>query len=250
MRNPDERRQTLIAALLFILTSIALPTAASPYDGLSDHPCPSADDSAANRRETDWPWICRYREDNRHAQERRIDTVYMGDSITEFWQRESPQRFNEHVIDRGISGQTSPQMVLRFQQDVIALKPRVVAILAGTNDVAANSGPEAFEDVIANLDTMVVVARAHGVIPVLGTVPPAATFWWRKDFDPRADITRLNGLIRRYAQDHGVALVDYHAALRNDNDGLGPEYADDGVHPNAAGYRVMEHALDLVLKML
>ncbi len=203
-----------------------------------------------DRAQSDWAWVCRYHSENLAARNTPVDIVYMGDSITEGWQASAPERFSSSVIDRGISGQTSPQMVLRFQQDVVSLKPRLVHILAGTNDVAANSGPESFADVIANIDTMVVVARTNGITPILGTVPPSAVFWWRKDFDPRPDIARLNTLIRAYAEAHNVLLIDYHRALRNAEDGLGPEYADDGVHPNRAGYRVMEATLDRGLATL
>jgi lysophospholipase L1-like esterase len=232
----------LVMAWLALGPDSACGTPGPVYEGLSDQPCPAPLDTTEGRRYTDWAWVCRFRDDNA-AITVPVQIVYMGDSITEFWARESPAHFGPGVVDRGISGQTSPQMVLRFQQDVIALHPARVHLLAGTNDVAANTGPSAFGDVLANIDTMVTLARAHHIEPILGTLPPAAVFWWRPGFDPRGDIARLNTLIRDYARVHHVRLVDYHAALRNHEDGLGPEYADDGVHPNTAGYRVMEAAL-------
>jgi lysophospholipase L1-like esterase len=196
----------------------------------------------------DWPELCRYPDENlADAAKGPVRVVFMGDSITEFWKPASPDFFGPGIVDRGISGQVTGQMVLRFQADVIALKPRVVHILAGTNDAASNTGPQRPIDVQNNLRTMVEVARLHGVRVILGTIPPAASFLWQKGLDPRRRIAELNGWIRDYAHRERIGFVDYHALLANPDGSFRDDLSNDGVHPNRAGYRAMERALDPVL---
>jgi lysophospholipase L1-like esterase len=194
----------------------------------------------------DWPDLCHYAGENR-AVAGPVHAVFMGDSITEFWKPASPVFFRSGLLDRGISGQTTGQMVLRFQADVIALKPRVVHLLAGTNDAASNTGPQRPVDVENNLRTMVELSRLHGVRVILGTVPPAASFFWQKGLDPRARIAALNDWIRIYARREHLALVDYHAVLANPDGSFREALSNDGVHPNRDGYRAMEAALQPVL---
>lgn len=193
--------------------------------------------------------LCRYRAANAAlspAGPGRV--VFIGDSITEYWLRESPAFFARgERVDRGISGQTSAQMLGRFQADVIALKPSIVHILAGTNDIAGNGGPTNIPAIGDNIRSMVELARAHGIGVVLATLPPARRFDWRPGIDPRADIAALNTWIRAYAQSAGLTLADYHVALDDGDGGLSAADAADGVHPTAAGYARMEAVGDKAL---
>ena len=167
----------------------------------------------------------------------------MGDSITEGWKESRPAFFGGDRIDRGISGQTTSQMLGRFYADVIDLHPVVVHILAGTNDIAGNSGPTSFDAIENNLTSMIDLARAHGIRVILGTVLPAARFSWRPDIDPVASIRALNAWIRAYARARGIVVVDYYTLLDDGRHGLAAIDSADGVHPGAAGYAKMEVAL-------
>lgn len=174
--------------------------------------------------------------------------VFMGDSITEGWSgsRASPFGNPEH-INRGISGQTTPQMLLRFRQDVIALRPRAVVILAGTNDIAGNTGPATVGQIADNIASMVELARVHGIRVVLCAVLPASRYPWAPALRPAAQILALNRWIAGYAEREGLLHVDFHTPLADTEQGLGPEHAGDGVHPNDAGYAVMLRLLVPVL---
>ena len=173
--------------------------------------------------------------------------VLMGDSITEIWPDRHPVFFEETgYIGRGISGQVSAQMLVRFRQDVIDLKPNVVVINAGTNDVAENQGPYDEDFTIGNIISMTELARANDIAVVLTSVLPAAAFRWRPAISDAADkIASLNTRIRTYAAEQGIPYVDYYSALVVDDSSraLNPAYSNDGVHPVAAGYVVMEPLL-------
>ena len=198
---------------------------------------------------SDWPELCRYPAENRTDLARGpVRVVFMGDSITDFWKMASPGFFVDGILDRGISGQTSGQMVLRFQADVVGLHPAVVHVLAGTNDAAGNTGPQRPIDLENNLRTMVELARAHGIRVIIGTIPPAHYFFWQKGIDPRARIAEVNAWIRDYARREKLPLVDYHAVLANPDGIFREELSNDGVHPNANGYRAMERVLAPVLE--
>jgi len=173
------------------------------------------------------------------AGENRV--VFMGDSITEGWHFDGPSGFfsGKPYINRGISGQTSPQMVLRFRQDVIALKPKVVVILAGTNDLAGNTGPMTLEQTEDNLASMADLAAANHIRVVLCSVLPAYDFPWKRGLNPAPKILALNAWIRKYAAEKGYVYVDYHAAMKDEHDGLPAMLSKDGVHPLPAGYAVM-----------
>ncbi len=193
----------------------------------------------------DWAKLCRYRADNRDllATGRPVQAVFLGDSITDNWPRADPALFDAHGwVGRGISGQTSAQMLVRFQADVVALRPRWVHILAGTNDVAGNGGPTTVQDFRNNIMAMVQLARANGIAVVLGAIPPARRFSWRPEVDAAPRIAELNAWLKAYAQQQGLGFVDYHAALARDGD-LPPAYGHDGVHPNRDGYAVMRRWL-------
>ncbi|MEI8299692.1 MAG: GDSL-type esterase/lipase family protein [Pseudomonadota bacterium] len=194
-----------------------------------------------SRQIQDWPGLCRYPAENLSDRARGpVSIVFMGDSITEFWKPASPAFFGPGVLDRGISGQVSGQMLLRFQADVVALQPKVVHILAGTNDAAGNTGPQRPVDVENNLRAMVELAGVHHIRVVLGTIPPADHFFWQQGLDPRVRIAEVNAWIRAYAKEKRLGLVDYYAALATADGALAAELSNDGVHPNQAGYAVME----------
>lgn len=195
----------------------------------------------AARDAGDWAGLCRYRDDDTAllASGKRPDVVFFGDSITEGWILGDPSLFSDKVIGRGIGGQTSGQMLVRFRQDVIALRPKVVHILAGANDVAGNSGPtteQAFKD---NIVGMVELARANRIKVVLGSILPAKRFFWRPEIAPADQIVRLNAWLRTYAAAEGLAFKDYHAVLALPDGGMRPDLALDGVHPNRDGYALM-----------
>jgi lysophospholipase L1-like esterase len=208
-----------------------------------------------DRLRTDWAYLERYRADNAalgapKAGEQRV--VFMGNSITEGWAKYFPTMFpGKPYIGRGISGQTTPQMLVRFRQDVVALAPAVVVILAGINDIAGNTGPATLEMIEDNLRSMTEIARANGIAVVLSSVLPAHDFPWRKGLEPAPTVVALNARIKQYAATQGIGYVDYHSAMADERQGLRAEIAPDGVHPNEAGYRIMaplvEHAIAAAL---
>jgi len=192
----------------------------------------------------DWPWLGRFKEADVKlgapaAGEKRV--VFMGDSITEGWHFSEPGGVfaDKPYVNRGISGQTSPQMVLRFRQDVIKLQPKVVVILAGTNDVAGNTGPMRAEQTEDNLATMADLATANGIKVVLCSVLPAYDFPWKPGLTPAPKVLALNAWMKAYAAEKGYVYVDYHSAMKDERDGLPPALSKDGVHPLPAGYAVM-----------
>ena len=203
---------------------------------------PGRDDAAMV---TDWPWLGRYAKDNArlHSEGTQIDIVFIGDSITELWKHRRPGFFNPKRINRGIGGQTSPQILLRMMSDVIAHGPRIVHILAGTNDVASNTGPIAEDTTVTNIVAMVQLAKANGIRPVVGTIPPAAQFFWRPEIDPVGKIRAINRKLQMSSKSNRFTLVDYYDALANAEGALPVTLGADGVHPNASGYERMEKAL-------
>jgi lysophospholipase L1-like esterase len=209
--------------------------------GVVDDPCPEPTwTSGPPPLQSDWGWLCRYRDDNAAlvgAPAPRV--VFMGDSITEFWSRFDPDLFGEGVINRGISGQTSPQMLLRFYSDVVALRPAAVHIMAGTNDLAGNTGPSRPEDFKNNIRAMADLAEANGIAVILASIPPAAAFPWRSEVEPAPIIAALNAWLESYAAERGLVFVDYHAAMAGPAGELRSELSGDGVHPDAEGYAVM-----------
>lgn len=192
----------------------------------------------------DWANLKRFQKENdslviSKAMEGRV--VFMGNSITEGWINTHPDFFkNNRYINRGISGQTTPQMLVRFRQDVIKLKPKVVVILAGTNDIAGNTGPSTLEMIIDNLASMAELAKANGIQPVLCSVLPAYDYPWKKGMEPNIKIPKLNKLIKAYATKKGFTYVDYFSAMADEKNGMIAAYTYDGVHCTSAGYDIME----------
>jgi len=193
---------------------------------------------------TDWPNLARYRDENAKlglpsANEKRV--VFMGNSITEGWGEINPGFFaGRPFVNRGISGQTTPQMLIRFRPDVIDLKPKVVVILAGINDIAGNTGPSTLGMIEANIASMAELAKAHGIKVVLCSVLPAFDFPWNPGVFPSAKISALNEWIKLYAAENGFYYLDFYSAMADESKALKAEYTADGVHPDAAGYKVME----------
>lgn len=192
---------------------------------------------------SDWADLGRYRQANvdlgvPSSGERRV--VFMGNSITDTWARSFSTMFpGKPYVGRGISGQTTPQMLVRFRQDVVSLKPAVVVILAGTNDIAGNTGPSTLEMIEDNIASMAEIARANGIRVVLASVLPVFDYPWKRGLEPAPKIVALNARIRAYAASHGAVYLDYHSAMADEHMGLRAELTADGVHPNEAGYRVM-----------
>ncbi len=201
----------------------------------------------------DWPNLTRYRDADTQLgvpEKGEPRVVFLGDSITEGWNLSSFFEGKPYV-NRGISGQTTPQILLRFRQDVIALKPEIVLILAGTNDLAENTGPISLGAIEGNLMSMVELAEKNGIRPILASILPAAAYPWRPEIRPVEKILELNRWMKEYAAKEGLGYLDYYSALVNDKQGLKVEWSGDGVHPNAAGYAVMAPlAADAIAKAM
>ncbi|RKD90335.1 SGNH/GDSL hydrolase family protein [Mangrovibacterium diazotrophicum] len=188
----------------------------------------------------DWANLQRYEEQNTQLAkpaEGESRVVFMGNSITEGWIRNCPEFFSDNgYISRGISGQTTPQMLLRFRADVINLQPEVVVIMAGTNDVAGNTGPSTNEMIMNNLISMAELARANNIRVIFCSVLPANRFSWRPELKPADQIIQLDSLIENYASANGIPYVDFYSKMVDSEKGLKTEYSKDGVHPLKAGY--------------
>nr|WP_288935393.1 SGNH/GDSL hydrolase family protein [uncultured Allomuricauda sp.] len=192
----------------------------------------------------DWPNLEKYKNANAELpapseEENRV--VFMGNSITEMWIGTHPEFFKEHpYVNRGIGGQTTPQMLLRFRQDVINLNPKVVVILAGTNDIAGNTGPMTLEQIHDNILSMVELAKANGIKPIVCSVLPAYDYPWRPGLQPNIKIPRLNSLLKNMTEAQGVMYLDYFTEMTDDRNGLPSELTTDEVHVTKKGYEVME----------
>jgi len=194
-------------------------------------------------RRQDWADLCHYRADNlrlRALPPSARQVVFMGDSITEAWAFGDPGLFQPGWIDRGVSGQTTPQMLVRFPQDVIALHPRVVHIMAGTNDIAGNTGPTTLDAIEGNIAAMVALAKAAGIRVVLAATPPSAGFTWTPDLKPAPIIAALNARLKALAEREKIEFVDYGTVLATPDGALRPNFSLDGTHPNADGYAAIE----------
>ena len=197
----------------------------------------------------DFPDLCHYQSDNEAILKGPHPTVvFMGDSITEGWGVGDPSLFSPGVLDRGISAQTSPQMLTRFYQDVVALHPKVVHIMAGTNDVAGNTGPSSPEDFKNNIRAMVDLAKANHIQVVLASILPAEKFPWRPDIQPVEQIRQLNSWLQQIASQHKLIYADYYASLTTPSGAFRPELSNDGVHPNTDGYAAMRPIADAALR--
>lgn len=193
----------------------------------------------------------RYEKQNQEIFSKNItpNSVLMGDSITEGWFATDPEFFTKNnFVGRGISGQVTSQMLLRFREDVIKLKPKRVIILAGTNDIAENQGPISLDKVFGNIVSMAELAKANNIKVVLCSVLPAYDFPWRKDMQPADKVIALNKMIKDYALKNKIIYVDYHSVLKDEKNGLPKDIAEDGIHPTKLGYEKMETILMKNLK--
>jgi lysophospholipase L1-like esterase len=231
-----------------LILSLLLPIAAFTQTAAAPAPQDEAGlrkaYDSAQKRLLDWPALGRYRADNAKvaapaADETRV--VFMGDSITDGWGRGRGKFFpGKPYVNRGISGQTTPQMLVRFRPDVIALQPKVVVILAGTNDIAGNTGPSTLEMIEDNLMSMADLARANGIKVVLSAVMPVCDYIRpQTERRPPEKIIALNSWMKGYAEKNGFVYLDYYTPMLDDKGMLKKELTFDGLHPNDAGYEVM-----------
>lgn len=205
-------------------------------------PQTAAEQAEIERLRTDWAQLLRYRDENKRLpppNASRPRVVFFGDSITESWNLAGVGLDGIEVLNRGIGGQTTPQMLVRFRQDVVELKPAMVHILAGTNDLAGNTGPTTLAAIENNLSSMVEIAAANHIVVVLASVLPAVDYPWRTGLEPAGRIVSLNGWMRAYAKRRKLVYADYYSALVDPRGGFKSALADDGVHPNRAGYDAM-----------
>lgn len=190
----------------------------------------------------DWPNLKKYAPENAELLKsgKHPKVIFIGNSITEVWADHYPEFFEEHnFLGRGISGQTTPQMLIRFTQDVLDLEPEVVVILAGTNDIAGNTGFATEKMITDNISAMTELAASRGIKVVLCSILPVYDYAWRPGLQPAGKIIAINSWLQAYAVQKGHVYVDYHKAMADDKGGMKNTYSEDGVHPNARGYEVM-----------
>ena len=199
----------------------------------------------------DWPNLAEFEEANAALEapkEGEDRVVFMGNSITIGWINSRPEFFEgKPWINRGISGQTTPQMLVRFRQDVIDLKPKVVVLLAGTNDIAGNTGPSTIPMIMDNIKGMAEMAHANGIKVILSSTLPAYDYPWKPGLKPAPKIISLNKMIKEYCDEKGHIYLDYFSAMADERDGLPKKYAEDEVHPTVAGYKVMEPLVEAAI---
>jgi len=201
----------------------------------------------------DWPQLQKYQSDNAKILDEKtpVKVVFMGNSITQGWADMRPEFFKDHgFIGRGIGGQTTPQMLLRLRQDVLDLKPEAVVILAGINDIAQNTGPITLKETLGNIQSMAELALAHGINPIICSVLPANSFPWRPEIIPTQLVIDLNSQLQRWALEKNLVYVDFYTPMVDEKLGLKSHLGYDPVHPNVAGYQVMEPILLKALNQL
>ena len=218
--------------------------------------CIVAVSSFAQDKKKDWAQFGRYEKANTEvlARDVRPDVVFMGNSITDGWARQDPKFFEENnFVGRGIGGQTSSEMLVRFRRDVIDLNPKCVVILSGTNDIAQNNGYIKPENTLGNIISMCELAKANGIKVILCSITPTSVFGWRREVNPVPLIAELNKMIEAYAKENGIYYLNYHPALTDEKGGIPAKWSNDTCHPNLECYRtVMEpmvcEAINKVLK--
>jgi lysophospholipase L1-like esterase len=235
---PDAETLTLVDAMLE-----KRPIDPALYARHSAPEAIASREAAMTRRlADDWAGLARYRAANADVRDPAL--VMIGDSLTEIWGRALPGMFGERILNRGIAGQTSQQILLRFMSDVVDLRPERVHILCGTNDVAGNTGPTVPEDFQRNIRAMAHLAEANRIDVLLGSVPPAAAIFWSPDARPLEWIPRLNGWLKDFAIRGGHRFIDYYAALDDGQGALKESYSADGVHVTRLAYRLMTDMLN------
>lgn len=200
----------------------------------------------------DWPYLAKYRDENALLPPPKVNenrVVFLGDSITEFWSKEhSFFSENKSFINRGISGQTTPQMLIRFRADVIDLKPKIVVLLAGGNDIAGNTGLSTTKMITDTIFSMTELAQVHQIKVILCTVLPANYFYWNPKEKPADRIIELNTALKKYATENKIPFVDYYSVMVDDKKGLKTELSEDRVHPNTAGYEIMSPLIEKAIQ--
>ncbi len=223
--------------LLFLLPLVAF--AQQIPIGIQDRPCDFVPGN--NNLALDFGGFCKYEAANLALRQDTANRViYFGDSITEMWGKNIPGLDQTDTINRGYSGQTTSQMRVRFRADVIKLKPRIVHIMAGTNDIAGNTGPTTLERIKDNIRSMCEDAQMHGIRVVIGSVLPAKVFSWRPGMKPAENIRLFNQWLKTYAQNSGFTYADYYSAMVDSEGGLPASSSTDGVHPTPVGYAIMQ----------
>jgi len=198
----------------------------------------------------DWATFNKYADANKSVKQ-SVDVVFMGNSITENWVNTHPEFFTENnYVGRGISGQVSSQMLVRFRADVIDLKPIAVVISAGTNDIALNNGYISVEHIFGNIVSMAELAKCNKIKVVLTSVLPVHNFPWRPEVESIKPVNELNEKMKEYAKKNNIAYADYYEALVDERQGLSPQYQNDEVHPNMAGYKIMEQLIQKKLSKI
>ncbi len=272
--KPDLKITSVILLILIFLvdTNIA-HSQSSIVSGMSENPCPEQTSSGAppeylkammepgakmppmpkpgdpqfvammktreESRNRDFADLCRFKEENNRIANQPVKVVFIGDSITAGWEVGDAPLFSDGNVNRGIGGQTSPQMLQRFYQDVVALHPRAVHIMAGTNDLAGNTGPNSPEDFKNNIRAMVDLARANNIKVVLASILPVTSFPWQPESKPEQLILSLNAWLKQFAAERGLVYADYYAVTVSANGELNSALSNDGVHPHREGYAAM-----------
>ncbi|WP_373057490.1 SGNH/GDSL hydrolase family protein [Zunongwangia sp. H14] len=229
------KKQNLVS-LLLLLVSLSVFSQKEEYKELMSQ---------------DWPNLKKYRTSNEEIlkNEDYPKVVFMGNSITEGWANMHPEFFSENnYLGRGISGQTTPQMLIRFIPDVIDLKPEAVVILAGTNDIAGNTGFSSVKMITDNIKAMAQLAEANGIKVILSSILPVYDYPWRPGLEPVAKIAEINNWLKSYAKENGHIYLDYFSEMKNEKEGMKAEFSKDGVHPTSAGYDVMEPLVEDAIK--
>jgi lysophospholipase L1-like esterase len=230
-----------VVALVWLAACSAIPSHGQQNQSTA---VPTAKAQPSPEKPKDWPSLGRYSADNAALpppanHEHRV--VFLGDSITDFWGRGPHGTFfpEKPYINRGISGQTTPQMLIRFQQDVVHLEPSAVVILAGTNDITGNTGPSTPEMIEDNLESMAQIAKANGISVILASITPAFAYPWKPAIQPTNTIREVNEWMRNYCTKEGCTYLDYYSSMADPTGAMLPGLSVDGVHPTVSGYNVM-----------
>ena len=243
-RRPLRQLHRFLLIVPSLLAARTVSLSAQPSEGaLRPSPHGNARQQDDERLRNDWANLQRYRKANAELgapAKGEHRAVFLGNSITEGWAQYFPAMFpGKPYVNRGIGGQTTPQMLVRFRQDVVGLKPAVVVILAGTNDIAGNTGPSTLEMIEDNLASMTEIAQRNGIRVVLSSVLPVYDYPWKPGLQPAPKIVALNAWMKEFAARTGATYLDYHTPMADERHGMKPELTTDGVHVNEKGYGLM-----------